>query len=318
MENPDVQTAKPFVVACVPALNEESYIAKIIIQARPYVDKVFVCDDGSTDMTASIASALGATVIRHPKTLGYGGAIASLFTAAREEGATIMVTLDADGQHDPKSIPKLIAPIASNSADIVIGSRFLGGSEVPSLRKAGIKAINSMAKLAGYDELTDTQSGFRAYNKAAIESLMPVESGMSASTEILLKAKTHSLRVVEVPIVVTYESSKPSQNAFTQGSSVFLNTLKHISIEHPFLLFGVPGFILLAIGFSFGGFGIDVLFTDKHLPVNIALVSIGSILFGFMLITTMLMLLVLSSIIKELRPASKLLSPTFKSSGASN
>jgi glycosyltransferase involved in cell wall biosynthesis len=318
MDNPGAQAAKPLIIACLPALNEEGTIAKIIVQAKPFVAKIFVCDDGSTDATASIASALGATVIHHPQPQGYGSAIASLFMAARDAGADIVVTLDADGQHDPRSIPALVEPITKGSADIVIGSRFLGGSDVPGIRKAGIKAINSVTKMATYSELTDTQSGFRAYGRAALGALKPGESGMSASTEILVKAKSLSLRVTEVPIVVTYGGSKPSQNTFAQGSSVFLNTIKHISIEHPFLLFGIPGFILLAVGFIFGGFGIDILLTSNHLPVNVALVSIGAILFGFMLITTMLMLLVLSSIVKELRPPSKIISPAFEQSGAAD
>jgi glycosyltransferase involved in cell wall biosynthesis len=313
VKSSSAQSVKPLVIACIPALNEENSVAKVILQAKPYVDKIVVCDDGSTDMTAAIASGLGATVIRHPKSTGYGGAIATLFGAAREGGADIMVTLDADGQHDPKFIPDLIAPIINQTADIVIGSRFLGQSEVPSLRQAGIKVINDVTTLASYKEMTDTQSGFRAYGKAAIEALTPVESGMGASTEILIKAKAREFRVAEVPIIITYNGSPSSQNSVSHGSSVILSTIKHASIEHPLLLFGIPGLILLAVGFAFGGFGLDILFRSGYLPVNIALVAVGAVIFGFMFITTMLILWVLSSIVKELRPSARQYGVGFKS-----
>lgn len=313
MERSSAQSVKPFVIACIPALNEESSIAKVILQTKPYVDKIVVCDDGSTDMTAAIASGLGATVIRHSKSTGYGSALATLFGAAREGGADIMVTLDADGQHDPKFIPDLIAPIINQTADIVIGSRFLGGSEVPGMRQAGIKVINDVTNLASYKGMTDTQSGFRAYGKAAIEAITPVESGMGASTEILIKAKARGFRIAEVPIIITYNGSPSSQNSVKHGSSVILSTIKHAAIEHPLLLFGVPGLILLAVGFGFGAFGLDILINAKHLPVNVALIAVGSVIFGFMFITTMLILWVLSSIVKELRPSPQQYGVGFKS-----
>jgi glycosyltransferase involved in cell wall biosynthesis len=313
MEKPSTRSVKPFVIACIPARNEENYIAKVILQAKPHVDKIIVCDDGSTDMTAAIASGLGATVIRHPKSFGYGGAIATLFGAARENGADIMVTLDADGQHDPNFIPNLIAPIINQTADIVIGSRFLGGSEVPGIRQAGIKVINDVTNLASYKEMTDTQSGFRAYGKAAIEAITPVENGMGASTEILIKAKAREFRVAEVPVIITYNGSPSSQNSVRHGSSVILSTIKHAAIEHPLLLFGVPGLILLVIGFAFGAFGLEILLTAKYLPVNVALIAVGSVIFGFMFITTMLILWVLSSIVKELRPSAQQYGVGFKS-----
>ena len=88
---------KPFIVACIPAYNEEKNIAKVIVKAMNYVDRVLVCDDGSTDMTAEIAKRLGAIVIRHERNLGYGAALASLFRKAREADADVMVVLDADG-----------------------------------------------------------------------------------------------------------------------------------------------------------------------------------------------------------------------------
>ncbi|MEM2843728.1 MAG: glycosyltransferase family 2 protein, partial [Candidatus Bathyarchaeia archaeon] len=91
---------KPFVIACIPAYNEEATIAKVIIQAQKYVDKVILCDDGSNDYTGLIAERLGAEVIKHERRLGKGAALRILFKKAEDLEAGIVVTLDADGQHD--------------------------------------------------------------------------------------------------------------------------------------------------------------------------------------------------------------------------
>jgi glycosyltransferase involved in cell wall biosynthesis len=136
------------IIVAIPALNEERSIAKVVLMARAHVDKVLVCDDGSTDMTGPIAAALGAEVVRHPRNLGYGAALATLFRTAREIGADVLVTLDGDGQHDPNSIPNVIEPILRGDCDICIGSRFVQGltSDVPKYRKVGIEAINALSR----------------------------------------------------------------------------------------------------------------------------------------------------------------------------
>ena len=117
---------KPFIVAVIPAFKEEENIAKVVLLTKKYVDLVIVGDDGSDDMTAEIAKALGAIVIRNNKNMGKGYTLKRLFNEALKLGADIIVTLDADGQHDPKYIPKLTEPIINGEADIVIGSRYHG------------------------------------------------------------------------------------------------------------------------------------------------------------------------------------------------
>jgi len=119
---------KPFIIACIPAYNEEATIAKVIIQTQKYVDKIIVCDDGSSDLTGLIAERLGAEVIRHERNLGKGAALRSLFKKAKELKAEIIVTLDADFQHDAADIPKLIKPILDGEADVVVGSRYFKGA----------------------------------------------------------------------------------------------------------------------------------------------------------------------------------------------
>ncbi|MDW8049286.1 MAG: glycosyltransferase family 2 protein, partial [Nitrososphaerota archaeon] len=245
---------RPFIVACIPAYNEEATIAKVILQTRRHVDHVIVCDDGSTDVTGEIAQALGAEVIRHERNMGYGAALSTLFARARELGADVMVLLDGDGQHDPAEIPNVMEPILKGEADVVTGSRFIGGNNncIPRYRKSGIKAITKLARAMSYDDLTDAQCGFRAFNKKAIILLTPNESGMGASTELLLKAKENKLRLKEVPVKVKYELSEPSsQNALIHGMDVVLSTLKYISTKRPLLFYGLPGIIALIIGLGF-------------------------------------------------------------------
>ena len=114
------------IVAAIPAYNEEKTIAKVVVHAMKYVDKVVVVDDGSTDDTATIAEHLGAHLVRHDGNLGYGAAIRSCFSIARDLNSDALVILDADGQHNADDIPKLLAPIQAGEADIVVGSRFAG------------------------------------------------------------------------------------------------------------------------------------------------------------------------------------------------
>ena len=112
----------------LPAYNEEKNIAKIIVGLKKIADQIIVCDDGSTDLTSRIAESLGVTVIKHPKNVGYGSAIRSIFLKAREINAECLVTIDADGQHRVEDVNKVINQISNGESDIVIGSRFLDES----------------------------------------------------------------------------------------------------------------------------------------------------------------------------------------------
>ncbi len=199
---------RPTVVACIPALNEEKTIADIVSKAKRFVDIVIVVDDGSSDNTAATAERCGALVIRHERTMGYGAALRSALKKALELNVDIAVTLDADGQHDPSEIPKVIKPIIEGKADMVIGSRFLSRrsiEEIPIGRKIGIQLINLIFKLwARNFDVSDTQSGFRAYSRRILPYIIPEVDGMGASLEILFKACKRSIRIMEVPIFCKY------------------------------------------------------------------------------------------------------------------
>ena len=116
---------KPKLIAAIPCLNEEQFIGDVVTRARKYVDKVIVIDDGSTDNTSEVAKAAGAHVIRHKARQGAGAATRAAFEAAKKCDADVLITLDGDGQHNPDEIPRVLAPILHNKADLVIGSRFL-------------------------------------------------------------------------------------------------------------------------------------------------------------------------------------------------
>ena len=186
------------IIAAMPAHNEEGTIAKVVLGAKKqHVDKVVVVDDGSEDMTAEIAEALGAMAVRHEENRGYGAAIRTCFATVKELDADIMVILDSDGQHDPSYIPDFITAMKTNKADIVIGSRFLTKnklSSIPKYRIVGMKVLNLFTRLHG-TKTTDSQSGYRAYSRRAIEKIRVTNPDMGAGSEILTQAKDYNLKL---------------------------------------------------------------------------------------------------------------------------
>ncbi len=287
----------------LPAFNEEKNIASIILQLKKKYELIIVCDDGSSDLTSAISEEMGAVVVKHKKNLGYGSAIRSLFVKARELECDILVTFDSDGQHNVLEIHDVIEPILKNKADIVIGSRFLGKIEgnIPQYRKLGIKAITNLVNSNTEKKITDSQSGFRAYNKIVMEKIVPSESGMGVSTEILIKANKIKFRISEVPITISYEGNMSSQKTLSHGTSVILSTMKFISIEHPLKFYGIPGSIFLAIGLFFVVWTLQEFTETRRIITNISLIAIGSTIFGMLLTMTSILLYSLVSVVRERR-----------------
>jgi len=280
----------PKIVLCIPAYNEEKNISTVINKARSHVNEIIVCNDGSSDDTAKLARQEGALVVNHPRNYGYGRTIRTLFQMALERTADIVITMDSDGQHNPEQIPTLVEPILKNGIDIVIGSRFADPNtkiKIPFYRSFGIKTITQFTKHASYKNLTDSQSGFRAYSRHALETMNLVEDGMEISTEILLRAGSKKLIISEVPITVNYDIKNTSTHNFlSHGMSVLFSVIQFISLRHPLLFYGLPGVGILAISGYFAYNSLELFSTTKFISINMILLSITATIIGIILLTT--------------------------------
>ena len=285
----------------IPAFNEEKNIAAIITKLADVTDTIIVCNDGSSDLTSDIAEKMGAFVINHEKNLGYGAAIRSIFLKAKELDGDILVTFDADGQHRIEDIEHVIKPIIDQEADLVIGSRFLDESEkeVPRYRKVGIKVITKITNASIKKQLTDSQSGFRAYSKKVLAELNPSELGMGISTEILIKASSKNFRITEVPIKILYAGDTSTHNPVSHGSSVILSTIKYTSIEHPLKFYGIPSMILFIIGISFTYLSAEYYAEIGRLNTNLTIIAAGTVLIAVVLLITSILLYSLVSVVRE-------------------
>ena len=284
----------------IPAYNEEKNIASIITKLKKITDSIIVCDDGSSDMTAEISKNLGATVISHKKNMGYGVAINSIFQKAKELNIDLLVTFDADGQHRVEDIEKVVEPIKNNTADLVIGSRFLDKkSNVPNYRKIGIKVITKITNVSIKKKLTDSQSGFRAYNKQVLSQISPSDIGMGISTEILIKSSSKGLRIMEVPVTILYSGDTSTHNPVSHGTSVLLSTIKFTSIEHPLKFYGIPSLVFLIIGSVFTYSAVQYYVEIGRLNTNLTVIGAVTILIGLVLLITAILLFSLVSVVRE-------------------
>ena len=289
------------IIIGIPAFNEEKNIAGIISKLKRTTKDIIVCNDGSTDLTAEIAEEMGAIVINHEKNLGYGGAIRSIFLKAKDLNGDVLVTFDADGQHRIEDIDKVINPVLDGQSDIVIGSRFLDGSkkEVPQYRKVGIKVITKITNVTIKKELTDSQSGFRAYSKRVLNEIKPAESGMGVSTEILIKASSKNLKISEVPIKILYGENSSTHNPVVHGSSVIFSTIKFTSIEHPLRFYGIPSVVFMIIGLSFTYLAVEYYAEIGRLNTNLTIIAAGTVLIGIILLISAILLYSLVSVVRE-------------------
>ena len=288
------------IVIGIPAFNEEKNIGAILIKLKNISKDIIVCDDGSNDLTAEIAKELGANVISHKRNLGYGAGIRTIFLKAKEINADILITFDADGQHRIEDISTILKPMMNNEADIIIGSRFLDkNNKIPKYRKIGIKAITSITNSSMGEKLSDSQSGFRAYNKKILENITPSESGMGVSTEILIKASKNKFRIKEVPIIVSYEGETSTHNPVSHGASVVLSTIKFTSIEHPLKFYGISGMSFLGIGLFFLFWTLQLFAESGKIITNVSLIGIGGIVIGIVLLVTATILYSIINVVRE-------------------
>lgn len=242
----------------IPAFNVERTVAKVIVRARPFVDRVLVVDDGSQDDTAPIAEGLSAIVVRHEKNLGKGAALRDCLAWAKQNGVDLLVTMDGDGQHDTSLIPKLIDKMHEENADIVIGSRIVRPPEMPKYRWFGGRALDNLIGVKVGDRVVDAQSGFRAYSRRAIEALVASEFRMGVDSALIMDAYRAGLKIAEVPATASYAGLKTStHNPVMHSLDVLFSVVKFISIRHPLLFYGGFSLIAFIVAFVFGYETID-------------------------------------------------------------
>ncbi|AFV24617.1 glycosyl transferase family protein [Methanolobus psychrophilus R15] len=240
------------VVAAIPAFNEEIAIGSVIARARQYVDEVLVIDDGSTDNTCRVAEIMGATVLRHSQNAGKGMALRTAFEWAMDKQVDILVTLDADGQHNPDEIPRIIEPILWQKADMVNGARFLKGHiiKVPRYRRFGQEILTHATNMTANVKLNDSQSGFRAFSKATFPSFRFNNNGMGVESEMISDATAAGFKITEVPISCRYDVEGSTFNPVKHGMNVLGSIINQFERKHPLLYFGVPGLIMFVIGLA--------------------------------------------------------------------
>jgi len=283
-------------VAIIPAYNEEIALGSVILRTLQYVDKVIVVDDGSSDKTNEVATLAGAELISHPSNLGKGQGLKSGFETIlsinegidnSDETYDIIVTIDGDGQNNPDEIPALISPIESGKADFVNGSRYLEGSteeDTPTYRRVGQKILDKATNLSSGLNITDSQSGFRAFSKKAILYFKLKNSGFAIESEILSDAAEAELKIVEIPITVRYDLDGSTKNPITHGVGVLLKIIKDMEFRRPLIYFTLPGFIIFLLGVAGG-----IWFLNDYL--NGANISFGPTVISIMLFVVGLFLM---------------------------
>lgn len=214
-------------IAIIPAFNEEAAIESVVKKSFQYVDDVLVVDDGSSDNTFQIAENSGAILLRHPTNYGKGISLKDAF--AKVNGYDVVVTIDGDGQHNPDEIPLLVKPIIDGKADLVNGSRYLNGFDenTPAYRRVGQKVLDIATNITAGTNVTDSQSGFRAFSGKTISCYKFRDPGFGIESEMLADAAENNLRILEVPITVRYDVENSStKGPVSHGVGVLLKIFK--------------------------------------------------------------------------------------------
>lgn len=242
------------IAVIIPAYNEELTIGSVVLRARMFSDNVIVVDDGSSDRTAETASMAGAKVLRMETNRGKAAAVLRGFAELENIDYTVAAMMDADGQHYPEDLPQVIAPILTDEADLVIGSRFMGGTaEVPAYRRLGQKVLDRFTNLGSGVRIGDTQSGFRAMGRKGVRNMDFRSSGYSIESAMIMHFVSRGLRIKEVPINVSYDvPNKHKKNPVSMGLGLINSLVVEIGQRRPLLLFGAPGAIMGVAGAVLG------------------------------------------------------------------
>jgi len=224
---PDKPKSRLRTCVVIPALNEEATIADVVRGALLFVDEIIVVDDGSVDRTAELAEKAGAYVIKHSRSAGQWSALRTGFKEVLKKRSDVVITMDADGQHDPADIPRLLEPIKAGRADLVIGSRLkrCPAAMIP-YRYVGIKFFSKLLSIFMRVRLTDVTSGFRAYRswliKALVKRMRERQYGILEATIIAWRLRA---RIEEMPISFTLKKTSK------KGSIRFLLNLVRVLLK---------------------------------------------------------------------------------------
>lgn len=200
-----------FLVA-IPAKDAEKTVGRVVSECRRILPDVLVVDDGSTDRTGEVAREQGATVLRHEVNRRKGAALKTAFAYALEKGYTAVITLDADGQHLPGEIPKLMKARERTEADLVIGSRaHLFEGMVARRRRANRFSANAVSFAAGA-RVDDPQSGFRIYGDRLLRTIRAGSDGFDFENEIIVRAGRGKFKIVTVPIELGFVDGVPTSH----------------------------------------------------------------------------------------------------------
>lgn len=277
--------------AVIPAYNEARSIGSVVAIAKKYVDQVIVVDDGSTDMTAEIARRVGAVVVEHDTNSGKGTALNTGFQKARELFYPgIIVVLDGDWQHLPEELPQVLDPIMQCKADIVIGSRYLEEtSNVPLKRVIGHRGFNQLINTFSGTNVTDSQSGFRAFSANAVKNIRFGSAGFSVEAEMQFLAHSLNLSVMEVPITIRYED-KPKRNVFGQGFTVLGGIVALVSQHRPLLFFSIAGIVSIIMAAVLGIWATQIYASSEQLAIAVTVLVVTLLVTSNSLIMTGLVL----------------------------
>lgn len=289
------------ILVCIPSYNAESTIEEAIKSCKKFATDILVINDGSSDNTEEIARNAGADIITHKQNRGYGGAIKTGLEEGLKRNAKVTITFDADLQHDANDIPKVIQPILSDEADIVIGSRFLEESDdVKSYRKFGIKFITKLVNSFSGSDIQDAESGLRAYSLDTLKTIVPTleTEGMGMSAEILLKAAVQKLKIIEVSRKEMYPDGvkTSSKNPLRHGLGVILTIFKLIVENKPLPAFGIPSLVFFVASGINSIYVIEFYNQMGRLPVGMTVFTLLLVSVGFFLILAAVILYVLSRI----------------------
>ena len=275
------KVSQPKIIAAIPCYNEERFIGSVVLKAKRFVDQVVVIDDGSTDDTARVAEAAGAQVIRLEINKGKGTAMNTAFQWAKKSGVQAMVMLDGDGQHKPDHIQIVLEPVLAGEADVAVGSRFLSiRSDIPGYRTVGQRILTFVTNLGSGVKLSDTQSGFKAFSRRAIETLSFRQKGVGdVESEMQFLLKENELGVVEVPISAVYDE-KAKRSPLAQGLRNINALLNMIAERRPLFFFGLFGLTLMVIGLAVGARVLIPWTTTGVIAIGTALISVLLLIVG--------------------------------------